>query len=263
MGGGAAKLTYIGGPTALIEFGGVRLLTDPTFDPAGSDYPTAAYTLHKTQDPALSLADLLPVDAVLLSHDHHFDNLDRAGREALASCGTILTTGAAAARLGGGAVALEPWERLDLAVPGRGEIQITGTPARHGPPGGDRGPVIGFALTLPGSERRCLYLSGDTVWFEGVAEVGRRFEVAAAVLNLGAAKVAPAGPLPLTFTAAEALELARAWPRTAIVPLHFEGWEHFSEGAAEVRAAFAVSGLTERLLWPTPGQPLTLGVSPG
>jgi len=42
-------VTYIGGPTALIELGGLRLLIDPTFDPAGSEYRTAAYVLRKTQ----------------------------------------------------------------------------------------------------------------------------------------------------------------------------------------------------------------------
>ena len=56
-----------------------------------------------------------------------------------------------------------------------------------------------------------------------------------AVLNAGAARVAVAGPSPLTFTAADAVTLARAWPKAVIVPLHFEGWTHFSEGAAELR----------------------------
>ena len=37
------ELTYIGGPTALLELGGLRLLTDPTFDPAGSEYHTPVY----------------------------------------------------------------------------------------------------------------------------------------------------------------------------------------------------------------------------
>ena len=72
MSSSATQLTYIGGPTALIEWRGIRLLTDPTFDPAGSSYPTNAYTLQKTMGPALLPRDIGPVDAVLLSHDHHF-----------------------------------------------------------------------------------------------------------------------------------------------------------------------------------------------
>jgi L-ascorbate metabolism protein UlaG (beta-lactamase superfamily) len=74
------RLTYVGGPTALIEWGGVRLLTDPTFDPAGAAHTTPASTLRKTQGPALAPEALGRVDAVLLSHDHHFDNLDASGR---------------------------------------------------------------------------------------------------------------------------------------------------------------------------------------
>ena len=85
-------MTYIGGPTASIEWHGLRLLTDPTFDPAGSAYPTSAYTLRKTIGPALDAADIGPVDVVLLSHDHHFDNLDHAGRKLLASARIVITT---------------------------------------------------------------------------------------------------------------------------------------------------------------------------
>src|SRR5439155_26719895 len=46
------RITYIGGPTALLEFAGARFLTDPTFDPGGTAYPTPHYTLHKTAGPA-------------------------------------------------------------------------------------------------------------------------------------------------------------------------------------------------------------------
>src|ERR1039457_2190939 len=85
-------MTYIGGPTALIGLGGVRFLTDPTFDPAGTEYPTDAYTLKKWEGPAISADQLGKVDAVLLSHDHHYDNLDHAGRQILASATQVLTT---------------------------------------------------------------------------------------------------------------------------------------------------------------------------
>jgi L-ascorbate metabolism protein UlaG (beta-lactamase superfamily) len=78
------------------------------------------------------------------------------------------------------------------------------------------------------------------------------------MLNLGAARVQAAGDQPLTFTAAEAVQAAHAMPHAAIVPLHFEGWEHFSESRREVEDAFRAAGLTERLEWPTPGEPLVL-----
>jgi L-ascorbate metabolism protein UlaG (beta-lactamase superfamily) len=247
------RITYIGGPTALLEYAGLRFLTDPTLDPAGADYPTPAYTLHKTQAPALAPEQLDKIDAVLLSHDHHFDNLDHAGRAALSTARVVFTTRDGAERLGGNAEGLLAWDKRVFAAPDGRTVELTATPARHGPAGGDRGPVVGFVLTALGAP--VVYVSGDTVWYEGVVEIGQRFSVEVAVLNAGAAKVAVAGPSPLTFTAADVVTLARAWPKAVIVPLHFEGWTHFSEGAAELRDAFARAGLTARLRWAPPGVP--------
>jgi L-ascorbate metabolism protein UlaG (beta-lactamase superfamily) len=254
-----ARFTYIGGPTALIELAGFRFLTDPTLDPAGTDYPTPVYTLRKTQSPAIAAGSLAEVDVVLLSHDHHFDNLDHAGRASLASAHTVLTTEAGAARLGGNAVGLTPWESKTLRSSDGRELTVTATPARHGPENGDRGPVIGFVLQSSAATDPVTYVSGDTVWYDGVAEVGKRFDVDVAVLNLGAARVAVAGPHDLTFSAEDALKLARAWPRVTIVPLHYEGWTHFTQGRSEVSAAFAAAGLNDRIRWPVAGQPTTLG----
>lgn len=56
MNASSLQLTYVGGPTARLEYGGVTLVTDPTFDAAGGDYATPAYTLRKTQGPALEVA---------------------------------------------------------------------------------------------------------------------------------------------------------------------------------------------------------------
>jgi L-ascorbate metabolism protein UlaG (beta-lactamase superfamily) len=72
-------MTYVGGPTALLEIGGLRLLTDPTFDAAGAEFRAAAYVLNKVVGPAVNVDAIGEIDAVLLSHDHHFDNLDGAG----------------------------------------------------------------------------------------------------------------------------------------------------------------------------------------
>jgi L-ascorbate metabolism protein UlaG (beta-lactamase superfamily) len=137
---------------------------------------------------------------------------------------------------------------------------VTATPARHGPAGSDRGPVVGFVLEAGGAGGPAVYVSGDTVWFEGVAEVARRFQVGAAVLFLGAARVAEVGPDHLTMTAEEAVRSALAFPRATVVPLHFEGWAHFSEDRAAIASAFAAAGLAERLRWPEPGSAVTVPV---
>ena len=94
------KVTLIGGPTALIEIGGFRLLTDPTFDAPG-EYRLPHVTLKKTSSPALTVQEVGPIDAVLLSHDQHSDNLDNSGRAFLNEAARVITTVAGAKRLGG------------------------------------------------------------------------------------------------------------------------------------------------------------------
>jgi L-ascorbate metabolism protein UlaG (beta-lactamase superfamily) len=106
-------LTLIGGPTALIEFDGLRLLTDPTFDPPGS-YGTPTIRHQKTSGPALTVQEIGALDAVLLTHDQHFDNLDNSGRAMLPGVGVTYTTNAAAGRLGGNALGLAPFETRSL-----------------------------------------------------------------------------------------------------------------------------------------------------
>ena len=258
MSDGTIEVTYIGGPTALVELGGARLLTDPTFDAAGSVYPTTVYTLRKSLGPAVPVDALGEIDAVLLSHDHHFDNLDRAGRAMLSHAGAIITSPFGAERLGRPAIGLETWTSIEIPGTDGRRVRVTSTPARHGPPGGDRGPVTGFVLTVDDRPDRAVYISGDTVWFDGVAEVARRFRVRVALLFMGAARVLEVGPAHLTFTAEEGVEVARAMPNAAIVPLHFEGWAHFSEGRDEIARAFADAGLADRLRWLAPGERVTL-----
>ena len=245
--------TYVGGPTALFKWDGVRLLTDPTFDPAGTDYPLNQYTLKKRESPAITIEKLGRIDAVLLSHDHHVDNLDRAGRAMLSGVGKVLTTPIGAQRLGGQTMGLARWQSVD--IPGRDgrTLRITGAPARHGPLGGDRGPVTGFVLNFTDAPNDCLYISGDTVWFEGIEEVARRFKVTTAVLFMGAAVVPQVGASHLTMTAEEGVFAARVFGTARIVPLHCAGWAHLTESRADIQRAFGDANLQSRLCWLEPG----------
>jgi L-ascorbate metabolism protein UlaG (beta-lactamase superfamily) len=253
MAGPNVTLTLIGGPTALIELGGLRLLTDPTFDPPGLYQKTPVH-FEKTSGPALSVEEIGVLDAVLLSHDHHLDNLDHAGRAMLPSAGVTYTTQAGAGRLGGNALGLAPFETRTLNGRNATRLLVTGAPARHGPVGIEplSGDVVGFLLGVdqPGD---AIYITGDTVWYEGTAEVARRFSPKVVMLFAGAAE--PRGRFHMTMGSNDALEAASAFPNAAIVALHNEGWVHFKESPDQLAAAFATLGAASRLTALERGRP--------
>lgn len=238
---------YLGGPTALIELARLRLLTDPTFDPPG-DYPGGTRTLTKTIGAVLSPDDVGDVDAVLLSHDQHPDNLDRQGRAFLDRVPVTLTTPTAAGRLGGTARGLAAWEHVDLARPDGGALRVTAVPARHGPPGCEplTGEVTGFVLS--GAGIPTTYVSGDNAADEHVRSVADRFgPVELSLLFAGAARTALLDGAPLTLTSGQAAQAAATLGSGRVVLLHFEGWAHFSEGRDSLIDAFTVAGLADRM----------------
>jgi L-ascorbate metabolism protein UlaG (beta-lactamase superfamily) len=236
------RITHIGGPTTLIEVGGWRLLTDPTFDPPGRKYAFGWGTGSvKLAGPAIAAPDLGPIDAVLLTHDHHDDNLDPAGRALLPSAGVVFTTVSGAKRLGSGARGLNAWGTTLLESPEKPSIEITATPCRHGPPLSRplAGDVIGFALRWDGQEHGALWISGDTVLYDGVRQVADRLLVDTALLHLGGVQFPVTGPVRYTMTAHDAVELCcLIRPRTAI-PIHYEGWKHFRQGRDAIEREFA------------------------
>ncbi|MGY1829315.1 MBL fold metallo-hydrolase [Geodermatophilus sp. SYSU D01180] len=254
------RLTHVGGPTLLVEVAGRRLLTDPTFDPPGRSYAFGWGTgSTKTAGPALAPADVLPVDAVLLSHDHHADNLDHAGRALLAEVPVVVTTASGARRLGNGARGLRDWQTTVLETPGLAPLEVTATPARHGPPLSRRlvGDVVGFAVREAGSDGGALWISGDTVAFAGLRRVAERLRVDVAVLHLGGVRFPVTGPVRYSMTGREAAAVCRATGARVVVPVHHEGWSHFRQGraAAERDLAAAPDDVRRRFRWLDRGMP--------
>lgn len=261
---GEARLTHVGGPTLLIEVGGRRILTDPTFDPPGGKYRFGWGTSsRKTAGPAIPAAEIGALDAILLSHDQHEDNLDAAGRELLRSAATVLTTAAGARRLGAGAVGLKPWETTTLEAAGKPPIRVTATPCRHGPPLSRPivGDVIGFSLRWDDQTNGELWISGDTVLYPGVAEVAERLDVGTAVVHLGGVRFPISGPLRYTMTGTQAADLCRRIAPATVVPIHYDGWSHFREARATAEAALS-AGLAggPTITWLEPGTPSPLEV---
>jgi L-ascorbate metabolism protein UlaG (beta-lactamase superfamily) len=191
--------------------------------------------------PAIAAGDLAPIDAVLLTHEHHADNLDDAGRALLPSASVVVTTVSGAKRLDGNTRGLEPWDITRLQQAARPPIDITATPCRHGPPLSHPivGDVIGFALRWDGQEHGVLWISGDTVLYDGVRRVAERVQVGTALLHLGGVRFPVSGPVRYTMTAQDAVELCRlARPRT-VIPVHYEGWTHFRQDKAAIEREFA------------------------
>lgn len=240
-------LTPLDGPTTIIEVAGTRFLVDPTFDPA-QEYPIGSRSLVKTTDATWTPEQAGPVDAVLLSHDQHPDNLDHGGRAYLASAPLTLTTPLAASRLGGTAVSLGPWESRRV-----GSVTVTAVPAQHGPDGTEHltGPVTGFVLSADG---QVIYVSGDNASLRLVAEVAQRFpRIDVAVLFAGAART-PLVDGYLTLTSPEAAEAADILGRPRVLPVHTDGWAHFTQNGASLRKAFDEAGLGGLLLDTIPGR---------
>jgi L-ascorbate metabolism protein UlaG (beta-lactamase superfamily) len=252
------RLTLIGGPTVLIEYDGLRLLTDPTFDPPGKyQGPHSPVIHHKTEGPALPVDQIGQLDAVLLSHDHHFDNLDNAGRALLPSVGVTYTTVSGAGRLGGNASGLAPFETRTFQGANGKTLFVTATPARHGPVGVDAGDVIGFALGVeqPGD---LIYITGDTLWFDGTAQVANAFSPRIVVLYTGAAE--PRGRFHMTMGSEDALEAAAAFPNATLLSVHNEGWGHLRESQEQLADVFAKFKMAERLTRFDKGELLVLAL---
>src|SRR5260221_9635845 len=119
------------------------------------------------------------------------------------------------------------------------------------------GDVIGFVVSSnrPGSPP--IYISGDTVWFDGVAEVAKRFKAGVVLPFAGAAQTR--GPFHLTMDTNDAIETARAFPDAVIVPVHTDGWAHFRQSAQDLRATFDVLGFGQRLKLLEPGVATLIG----
>lgn len=253
---GSPRIRYVGGPTAILEMGGLRFLIDPTFDPPG-DYPVGTRTLTKTGPPAFEAEEVGPVNVALLSHDQHPDNLDRLGREVLLRAPLVLSTVSARDRIGGPVRALPNWEHIDLPRPDGSSVRIIGVPAQHGPDGSEHlvGEVTGFVLS--GDDLPTVYVSGDNASLDVARIIVQRVgPVDVALLFAGGAQTALAGGAYLTLTSEAAAKAALILGAQHIVPLHFEHWAHYTQRGDTLQDAFERAGLADRLHLPTAGEQL-------
>ncbi len=256
------RITHIGTATLLLEIGSIRLLTDPAFDPPGGNYNFGFGTSStKLTAPAIKPEEIGEIDAILLSHDQHEDNLDEAGRALLPLAGKVLTTNAAAKRLGNNAIGLKPWHSTTIKSD-NSEIKVTAVPARHGSLWSHIivGETTGFVLEWSDQKHGALYISGDTVWFNGIHEIAYRFKIGTAILHIGKASFPSTGPIRFTFHAKESVRAIKTLNPRIVIPIHYEGWKHFQEPKDKAEKQFAAAELSETVQWLPLGVPVNIEI---
>jgi L-ascorbate metabolism protein UlaG (beta-lactamase superfamily) len=169
------RLTWMGHSSVLAEIDGRRVLFDPVWGERCSPFAFAGpKRLHPVPVP---LAELGPVDAIVISHDH-YDHLDMPTIRELAGTGTRffvpLGVGAHLERWG---VPTDRMTELDwnesTQVAG---LTLTATPARHfcGRALRNTQHTLWASWVVAGPEHR-VYHSGDTGYFPGFADIGSTF----------------------------------------------------------------------------------------
>ncbi|MEW1869031.1 MBL fold metallo-hydrolase [Streptomyces caelestis] len=266
---GTAEVLFIGNATLLIRYGELTLLTDPNFLHRGQ-FAHLGYGLvsRRLTEPALDVADLPheDLDAVVLSHLHG-DHFDRVARRGLDRGLPFVTTPHAARLLKGlhgfrHATGLRTWQSRTLRH-GDSSVRITSLPGRHAP-GPLRvllPPVMGSLLEFgdrSGEVRLILYLSGDTLMYDGLREIAARCpDIHLAVLHLGGTTLP--GGLVVTMDAgqgADLLDLLR--PRRAL-PVHHSDYTVFRSPLEDFLTEAGRRGHGARLVRCAPGERVTVG----
>jgi len=158
------RITWLGHSTVLLETDGLRVLTDPVFGERAS--PLAFAGPRRFHEVPAKLAELPPLDAVLLSHDH-YDHLCAESMRAIAKLGvpvvTSLGVGHHLEALGvspENIIELDWWESCAIAG---GDLRFTAAPAQHfsGRGLGDRNTTLWSSWAIQ-SARHKIFFSGDT-----------------------------------------------------------------------------------------------------
>jgi L-ascorbate metabolism protein UlaG (beta-lactamase superfamily) len=303
------SVTHITTATALVTIDDVVFITDPIFCPAGTEFPLMpGLTLKTPIDPALSLAQLPIIDAVLLSHEDHPDNLDDEGRKLL-DARQVFTTPDGAKNLAPrpAVVGLKDWETTETTIKGK-QWKITATPCTHLPGGECVGFILeseslgkasdvsraaslsfspfSFSLSLPfpchQSSRTAIRLpclgflqgrpnavwfTGDTIYLDSWKEKFFKWNILVALVNLGAAMPDPAvvlalgdpklipedGVLQITMGGSDAVKLVQDLGIAKVVPMHFEGWGHFTQYGAELKKVVEKANIMDQVHFVEPG----------
>lgn len=171
------RITWIGHASFFIQFSHTSLIIDPNW--AKWHGP-----VKRQRQPGLSLENFPEIDLVLVTHAH-FDHLHKPSLKILrAKQGIILPVGSGSLvrKLGFPKVQeMQTWDELDM-----GEIKIIHTPCHHWGARYVHDTHREYGGYLLQSAEYSIFHGGDSTYFDGFKEIGRRHQIDIAILPIGA-----------------------------------------------------------------------------
>lgn len=263
------SIFFVGTATVILRYAGLTILTDPNFLHAG-DHAHLGYgmTSERLTNPAIEIDELPPLDLCILSHMHgdHFDEVAEARLDKMLPIVTTLDAAAQLRAMGfRKALGMATWESVEVNK-GSARLKVTSLPATHA-----KGiialalpEVIGSMLefrTADGRSLLDLYTTGDTLVFEGLREIARRYpKIDIMLLHLGGTRIL--GML-VTMDAAQGIEAMETMRPEKTVPIHYNDYDVFKSHLADFRQAAEEMGLSGRVVYLKHGETYNFQVRPG
>jgi L-ascorbate metabolism protein UlaG (beta-lactamase superfamily) len=257
----SGSIMFVGNATVLIRYAGFTILTDPNFLHRGEHVHLGyGLTSERLTDPALTLANLPAIDLIVLSHMHG-DHFDHRVQEKLDRTIPIVTTPGAADALEKmhfqSRHALAPWQAMTVKK-GGATLRITSMPARHGPPllASLLPQTMGSMLEFSSQENKIdyrLYISGDTLVYDEIREIPRRFpDIDLALLHLGGTKIL--NMVMVTMDGKQGAEMVRIVTPQKALPIHYNDYDVFKSPIEDFHEAMQAAGLQDKLVFLKHGQ---------
>lgn len=245
---GQIALTWIGHASFLLQAPGVNLLIDP-------NWARWLKVVKRLREPGLELHALPEIDAVLVTHAH-FDHLDRKTLRRVASEQPIVVprnVGRLVQGLGFDRVhELDVWQTVQL-----GRVKVTLTPAHHWGARLLADTHRGFGGFLIEVEGRSILHCGDSAYFPGFAEIGKRRPVDIALMPIGAYD--PPSGREVHMTPEDALRAFVELGAQTLVPMHYGTFQLSYEPAWEPPSRLiecaGAQGLLDRVCFLREGEP--------
>jgi len=254
---------FIGNATVLIRFGGLTILTDPAFLHKGEHVDLGhGIWARREVEPACQIADLPPVDLVVLSH-YHGDHFDDVAAQELDKNLPIVSTADAVDKLSAlgfeRGYPLETWESLAVRK-GDASVTITAMPGKHATDEAVNEllmPVNGHMLDFSRNDDRLyrLYITGDTMLVDSLEEIPRRYPgIDLGLIHTGGTTFLVTVVTMTGEQAVQAVEITR--PHTAI-PIHYNDFSVFRSGLEDFKKAAENSATSTEFVYLTHGETYT------